>query len=185
MILRGFPLACVLVAVFLCLPSVGGAGALNANQIEELLFWHNKARADIARSGRCANMLEMEWEDDIAVAAQSNLCPGTHNGLAAKFYGKGLGENLAWSSDTCRQGGMCSEAGVCGKDGILCETSCNSLCTLKNRAYLGWYQSETDDPASSTDNCKSYANGGGHCTQVVWQNSNKLGCSYQSGCARW
>jgi len=169
--------------------SDAASGSMSVAQIKDILYWHNKARSEIAASGRCSNMLEMEWDKDVARAAQSNNCPTSHNRVAAKTYGKYLGENLAWASSTCSKGGLCEQAGACGSGGSggsKCEADCNtSICTLKNRAYLGWYQEETEDPKSTTDNCRSFNNGGGHCTQMVWQNSNKLGCSYQAGCGRW
>ena len=85
-------------------------------------------------------MLEMEWDTDVATAAQTNECPISHNGVASQNFAAGrLGENLAWSSNICGKGGMCAEAGACGKNGVACE-SCANICTFKNRAYMGLWR---------------------------------------------
>lgn len=161
-----------------------GAGHCDINQRSEILYWHNKARSHIAQQGTCANMLEMSWNTGIADATETNVCPSSHNGQSAAAYGQSLGENLAWGGGTCMPG-LCSEAGICNGGSIPCAPNCNSYCTLKSAIYNGWYQSETVNPSGTTDPCLSYNDGGGHCSQMVWQSSWEIGCTYQQGCANW
>jgi hypothetical protein len=157
--------------------------AVTDDQATEMVYWHNKARSEIAMDGKCANMLEMVWDADVASAAQSNPCPTTHNGIAEDSYGAYIGENLAWSSGGSCTTGMCEEAGICDP-ATSCESSgtCSgAYCTLENRIYStdGWYLGEVDNNLD----CLSFNDGGGHCSQVVWQSSEYLGCDYAADCS--
>lgn len=154
-------------------PGCGAAPPTPAQQ-SELVFWHNRARSDLAQAGLCSNMLAVEWSAAVGTAANSNACPTTHNGLASAAFQAanpgqgGLGENLAWASNSCSNGGMCAAAGICGS-GVgqtPCESNCDSICTIKYLVYTAWYQSESLNPATTTDTCKAFNNGGGHCSQV-------------------
>lgn len=163
--------------------------AVTSYQVQEIVWWHNKARAEISNAGLCTSMLEAEWNYDVATAAQANICPVSHNGYAADVYGASLGENLAWASNICTTG-LCVDAGICDPNAPsdadnYCESNCDSICTIKNRVYSAWFQDETQDPNSVTDNCLSFNDGGGHCSQVVWQNSIGVGCDYQQSCDTW
>eukprot|EP00808_Paulinella_micropora_P024868 g56519.t1 len=164
---------------------------LDQYQIQEILYWHNLARSELAAQNMCGNMLQMTWSNQVAKAAQSNRCPLNHNGKATQFYGEHLGENLAWSTDTCSSA-LCARtsSGDCAWGSPSCESldKCKyprNFCTFKAEIYEGWYQSETTNPSSTADGCVPFSRGGGHCTQVTWQNSETVGCTYQHGCGKW
>jgi hypothetical protein len=151
-------------------------GKTNVYQQQELLFWHNKARRNYAKSGWCANMLEMEWDPKVAGAAVANVCATSHNGKAKSIMGRYVGENLAYGQGTCNNGGLCAEAGICGKGSAPACDSCNSYCSIKSMVYSRWYLSETADQTANTK-CVDL-----HCTQNVWQKSYGVGCAFSVSC---
>eukprot|EP00808_Paulinella_micropora_P018500 g10547.t1 len=181
------------------------AAGLDDYQTAEILHWHNEARSHVAKQGLCSNMLEMSWSAAVAEAAAANRCPTEHNTIARDYYRSltgnptaELGENLAWSSDSCQGSAMCAESGLCGV-GVDAVPSCevkdpnvaynmfskecgDTKCTFKNRIYLSWYVSELQKDGPSRGQCQQ---GGGHCRQMVKQSATDLGCSYQRGCQAW
>ena len=75
-----------------------------------------------------------------------------------------------------RSHGMCEES-ICGND---CETACSnpggSSCTLRDMIYEQWFRSKTR--AGEKRICLTTDNGGQECSQVVWQDSEYIGCYY-------
>jgi len=67
----------LLVTSFLCL-----AHAFTRPQINEMLYWHNYARAEVSTLGICSNMLEMFWDQTIEEVASPfvDACTNVRNG---------------------------------------------------------------------------------------------------------
>merc|ERR1711923_698663 len=73
-------------------------------------------------------------------------------------------------SGHCKNGGVREESGACsGSD------CADFFCSIENMAFSLWHESESD-----ANGCFSFENGGGHCSQVVWVDSEFIGCGLGS-----
>lgn len=130
------------------------AGVLSEADKAELLDDHNKFRSVTAlgRTGSQPGATNMlKLEWDEALAVSSKVHADKCN--FQHSTGRGYGENLAAAA---------SSSGL-------------SFSNLKN-GIVNWYNEHTDynfDPNTCSGVC-------GHYTQVVWANSDKVGCAYQS-----
>jgi uncharacterized protein YkwD len=131
----------------------GPLPTLNATQQQDLLAQHNAARADVG-------VAAMTWDADLAAHAQAwaeHL--GSLGGKLQHATNTGEGENLYWNSDA----GSDPSAAV---DSWVAERP-NYAAAANKTDY-----NSTTNPA---------AKGFGHWTQVVWQNTTKVGCGTATG----
>ncbi|MGI5125322.1 CAP domain-containing protein [Pseudonocardia sp. CA-107938] len=128
--------------------------ALDATQQQEMLAKHNAARADVG-------VAALAWDAGLAADAQAwaDHLGRDLGGKLQHAQGTGQGENLYWNSDA----GSDPSAAV---DSWIAERPNYAAAANKTD-----YNSQTN-PA---------AKGFGHWTQVVWQNTTKVGCGTATG----
>jgi len=160
------------------------SGTFTDAQKADALYWHNLARRDRAKDGKCSNMLELVWNDQAAAVSinYSEDCPSVekkhntnrHSEFTACSGNDSsecvmstycLGENMAWGGGNCDDGIVQSDSGVCTSG---CDS--DSYCGFKSMIYDEWVNNE-----GTALNCDSSS----HCSQVVWQSSDQLGCGYK------
>ena len=155
-------------------PACGKPSARGLSDKEKnlVLDYHNQLRAKVAngqetrgRSGSqppAADMLEFQWDDEIANMAQrwADQCTFGHdkNRKVARFQ---VGQNVYQAS-----------------------SSRNYPIDFKN-GINGWYDEVSDFDKSGIDRFR-FSSGVGHYTQIVWSATRFIGCgaiSYKGG--RW
>lgn len=180
-------------------------GEFTSEQKRDALYWHNKARREVAKAGKCSNMLEMIWNDQVAAVASNYVAACNDEGAAKTFYrhndphGEGhpgrQKDYLACADQdtegcvTTAKGPYCigeniaySALTFC-RDGITaspsgaCVSDCDSenTCTFQDLIYSAWVVGER--VADQGTVCKDGSDGG-HCRQVQWQNSEQVGCGF-------
>jgi len=117
---------------------------------------------DISSMPKAGNMMELEWDDEVAKIAQgwANQCYYDHDKCRITSDGcyDSVGQNIAVQGSTKAN----ADADWAG-------------------AIQMWYDEVKDyDPAWAEIFTSPGKNGGviGHFTQVVWANTNKIGCGY-------
>ena len=125
-----------------------------------ILDKHNELRRKVARGEekeqpKASNMREMVWNDELAAVAQrwADQCKFGHDKNRKKLDGTYVGQNVALTS------------------------SSKEITLEMDQAPISWYDEVVYpgfDPASI--NPFKPAAGAGHYTQVVWAESEELGC---------
>ncbi|KAK7873921.1 hypothetical protein R5R35_012935 [Gryllus longicercus] len=139
-----------------------------ADQQGAIVEVHNKLRDQIAQGKEtrgspgpqppAANMLRMTWDDELAQVAQrwADQCNYQHDACrnVPRFY---VGQNLY----------------------IKIQWPCSSMDSKQywEEAILAWYNEVAQFDKNSVGSLKG-ASGTGHYTQVVWANTNRVGCGF-------
>jgi len=129
---------------------------MDYQQAREIIYWHNKARSDIAGQGLCANMLQVTWSPILAQVAQTFVdnCTGVLSGhnprRNSEFLQKAVAANLVdelcgpsarfgcvgenWAAG----GGNCARGTClyCDRDALLCDDCRYRACRV--RAWV-WF----------------------------------------------
>ena len=137
------------------------ASGVTSAQKAEVVLAHNLFRQKVASGNepnqpKASNMREVKWDDEVASVAQdwANQCTRGHDKVRYTSNQRCVGQNMAyiWSSN------------------------CNANFTY---AVELWYDEVTDPGWNPADNSPFKFNyGAGHYTQVVWAETNTIGCGY-------
>lgn len=124
---------------------------------DSILAKHNELRNKVAsgnQSGqpKASNMMEAVWSTELENHAQkwANTCPGGHNPVRKTASFPLTGENMYW-----KFGGTFDPL-----PGI-----------------QAWYDEVKDFPSSHVENYQ-FSSVTGHYTQVVWHDSDEIGCAF-------
>ena len=133
-----------------------------------ILEKHNELRRKVAKGEekdaqqqpKASNMREMVWNDELAAVAQrwADQCEFGHDKNRKKLDGTYVGQN-AYMSSSSR------------------ESDLDAIMLKMDKATLAWYNevvTASFDPTSIKPFKFNY--GAGHYTQVVWAESEELGC---------
>lgn len=148
---------------------------VNNQEIQEIISTHNKLRAKLARGEErrgapgpqppAADMQLLEWDDELARVAQrhADQCNFNHDCSDCRRVSRfGVGQNLYIYKQTQSAGS-----------------------TKWAQAVTDWYDEVALFSKNKVDPFK-FASPYGHYSQLVWANTNKIGCgatSYREG--RW
>ena len=138
---------------------------LNDNQRQAILDRHNELRRKIALGQEssqhpASNMKKLKWDPELEAIAQrwADQCTFDHDANKKKLDGTSVGQNVAWSFSSNKQSGSGLTSTVI--DGV-----------------QRWYN-EVHDPGfgSHPESPFSFDYGTGHYTQVVWADTEFVGC---------
>lgn len=145
----------------------------------DALRWHNAARTEVAQMGLCANMAALRWEPTVAqVATQwASTCPTTHNQNRDEMF-----RALASPEEEAEVCLVPDARGPCLGENLYWASPCpSSYCSAEAGIWDSWYVGELAAPGE----CKPFAEGGGHCSQVLWPLTRYVGCAEVFGCYPW
>merc|ERR1711936_38470 len=139
---------------------------LDATGRQTILNKHNELRRKVAKGEEwgqpaAANMKQMVWNDELEAIAQrwADQCVFEHDSVRTKLDGTSVGQNayMGWSSAAAAESTV--QAGM-------------------DAPVQNWYD-EVTDPGFSSANISPFKfnSGNGHYTQVVWAESEELGCA--------
>lgn len=135
-----------------------------------LLDRHNSLRSRVALGQETAglpgpqpgasNMRKLVWDEELATIAQrwTDQCTFGHDDERSLLDGTYTGQNAYWASSSVESTEDAVQAGLAG-------------------ATQNWYD-EVSDPGFNPANINPYAfnSGTGHYTQVVWAETDRVGC---------
>merc|ERR1712227_1131541 len=137
---------------------------------QAILDKHNELRRRVAKGEEtgginapqpgATNMKKMFWNTELEAIAQrwSDQCTFGHDSERNKLDGTSVGQNAYWGASTQQVSEADVQAGV-------------------NKATQAWYDEVTNPGFDSTHiNPYQFNSGTGHYTQVVWADSEELGC---------
>ena len=132
---------------------------------QAILYSHNSLRRKVAKGEqngqpKAANMREMVWNNELAAIAQrwANQCTMGHDKERNKIDGTYVGQNAFISSSNRKK-------------------DLDDVMSAMNEPPVSWFD-EVDVPGFDPSNIDPYQStpGTGHYTQVVWGESEELGC---------
>ncbi len=143
-----------LVAVFTLEGDVDCSNILpGSNFADEMLCAHNARRGTFPTPTPVPAIPDLEWDPALAdiAADYAAQCIWAHNASRSDTYPGYVGENLALS------------VGL-------------PVSSLVESAITGWVEGEMDDYDYANNSCSGVC---GHYTQVVWRDTQKVGCAVQ------
>jgi hypothetical protein len=140
-------------------PSAGGT--LEVGKLAGMTQRHNELRAEVDTD---EPIPELQWSDEIAVLAQEWADVLAQDCSFEHSMRQGLGENLAKFGSS--QQGVEQRAGVEAVENWYSEVSCYEYGTVSGSE-------------SCSSECDQYG-GCGHYTQVVWRETERVGCGVSS-----
>jgi pathogenesis-related protein 1 len=150
----------ILLLVLLSLLPLLQSQDFSRDEINEILAAHN-----IARAAKCQPPLT--WDPKAAIVAQNYAatCPAGHNGNRNSQY--------------LTAGGVCDSSWPYCSTGILGENIAWMTAGTLTQFVNLWVDEQKDWNCGTLP---SYQSGTGHYTQVVWDNTERVGCGRHSTC---
>jgi len=146
---------------------------LSSDAKQALVDKHNELRRKVAKGEEtsnlargnqppASNMRKMVWNDELAVIAQrlADQCIFAHDTNRDKVDRTMVGQNLY-------------------RKGSSLENSFDELMQTVTNGVVSWYE-EVEDPGYNSNDIDPFQDprGAGHYTQVVWAQSEELGCGF-------
>jgi len=154
---------------------------LSAAAKQAILDLHNDLRKKVAKGEEtnginppqpgATNMRKMVWNTELEAIAQrwADQCNFGHDTIRDKLDGTSVGQNAYWGGNSQQEAEAAVQAGM-------------------TKAAQAWYD-EIKDPGFDSQSIKPFvfSYGAGHYTQVVWAESEELGCGmvYYKGSSFW
>jgi len=154
---------------------------LSAEAKQAILDLHNNLRRKVAKGEEtnginppqpgATNMKKMVWNTELEAIAQrwADQCTFGHDSTRDKLDGTSVGQNAYWGGNSQQEAVTVVQAGM-------------------TKAAQAWYD-EIKDPGfdSQSINPFVFSYGAGHYTQVVWAETEELGCGmvYYKGNSFW
>merc|ERR1711971_120637 len=143
---------------------------LSSASKEAILEKHNALRRRVAKGEEtgginppqqaASNMKKLVWSTELEAVAQrwADQCTFGHDSERAKLDGTYVGQNAYWGGNSQQQDEAAVQAGM-------------------TTAAMKWYD-EVTDPGFDSQTINPYTSnpGTGHYTQVVWADTEELGC---------
>jgi len=143
---------------------------LSASAKQAILDKHNELRRRVAKGEetgginppqpQASNMKKMVWNNELEAIAQrwADQCNFGHDSTRDKIDGTMVGQNAYWGANSAEQAESVIQGGM-------------------TKSAQAWYD-EVTDPGFNSNNINPYVfdYGTGHYTQVVWADSEELGC---------
>jgi len=147
--------------------------ALSYDAQQAIVDKHNELRRKVAKGEEtnnlawgnqppASNMRKLVWNDELAVTAQrlADQCTFGHDKNRVKADGTSAGQNLYWSGSSQ-------------------QNSFDELMQTVTDGVMEWYM-EVEDPGYNSNDINPFQSpgGAGHYTQVVWAESEEIGCGF-------
>jgi len=143
---------------------------LSADAKQAILDKHNELRRKVAKGEEtdgapgpqpaAANMRKLVWNTELEAVAQrwADQCQFGHDSSRNKLDGTAVGQNAYWGGSSVESDESTVQAGM-------------------TDAAQAWYD-EVSDPGFDSGSISPYvfSSGTGHYTQVVWADTEELGC---------
>jgi len=143
---------------------------LSADAKQAILDKHNELRRKVAKGEEtdgapgpqpaASNMRKLVWNNELEAVAQrwADQCQFGHDSSRNKLDGTAVGQNAYWGGSSVESEEAAVQAGMIN-------------------AAQAWYD-EVSDPGFDSGSISPYvfSSGTGHYTQVVWADTEELGC---------